>query len=93
MSLGGAVVCVNAGRKSFAFYIPVYPMGALQWVGDEFYLFHKLPQRPLVIGVVMTSKVVSMGVSRLVIEGLCSNTLKDQIQNLFYGNTFFKAFR
>ena len=61
---------VDTGRESFHLYVPAYPLGALQCVGEKLYLFDELPQRPLVIGGVMTSKVITMGVSHLVIEGL-----------------------
>ena len=30
---------VDTGRKSFHFYVPAYPMCALQQVGHKFYLF------------------------------------------------------
>ena len=28
---------VDAGRKNFDFYVPAYPLGVLQWVGDKLY--------------------------------------------------------
>ena len=30
---------VDTGRESFHFYVPAYPMDALQLVGDKLYLF------------------------------------------------------
>ena len=51
---------VDTGTESFHFYVPAYPMGTLQRIGDKLYLFHELPQRPLVIEGVMISKAITM---------------------------------
>ena len=51
---------VDTGKQSFHFYVPAYPVGALQWESDKLYLFHELPQQPLGIGGVTTSKAITV---------------------------------
>ena len=71
-----ALKSVNAGAESFDFYIPAYPMGTMKQVENQAIYFirpHIVSTMTLASRGQMTQKRfqwASMGVSRLVIEGL-----------------------